>query len=308
MHLVPPAVIDAAGAGRLGLGMDEKFLHIDGAHVPLGKIVSVDALLSRLDADRLTGGFVAVPPTLFRAVQADSDRRYWAELVNDSLAEVVRCHEGRLLGMAFVPAEDPNLATQLVRELDDDWAGVTLGTELSGRRLHQPEYDKLWAAITERRLPVLLHPGHPPDPRLDEFYLTNLVGYPMETTLAAAHLVFGGVLERHPNLDIILSHGGAAVVSLVGRWQVGVDTDRPGVPKLPLEPLEYVRRFYVDTVVHSSAYIDFLVEVLGIERLLLSSDWPFPMGTREAEDSIGHLPLEDRLRIRDGTVKGLFGL
>jgi len=302
MHLVPPAVIDAAKAGRFGLGQDEKTLHVDRARVPLGKIVDVNALLARLDADRLEGGFVAVPPTLFRAEQPDTDRRPWAELVNRSLAEVVAGHPARLRGMAFVPAEDPALATKLVVELGESWAGITLGTELNGRRLHHPEYDQLWDALSERRLPVLLHPGHPPDTRLDEFYLTNLLGYPMESTLAAAHLVFGGVLERYPKLDIILSHGGAAVATLVGRWQRGVETERPGVPKLPREPLEYVRRFYVDTVVHSPAYIDFLIEVLGIDRLLLGSDWPFPMGSSTAETDLGHLGKRARHAIRNTNV------
>lgn len=306
MHLVPPAVIAAAKAARFDLGRDERTLHIDRARVPLGKIVDVDALLARLDADRLAGGFVAIPPTLFRAEQADAQRETWAHLVNESLAELVAGQGRRLYGLAFVPAEDPALATRLVAELDDSWAGVTLGTELNGRRLHQPEYDQLWAALSERSLPVLLHPGHPPDPRLDQFYLTNFLGYPYETTLAAAQMVFGGVLERHPKLDVILSHGGAAMATLAGRWQLGAATDRPGVPKLPREPLEYLRRFYVDTVVHSNAYIDFLIDTLGLDRLLLGSDWPFPMGTASAEADIGHLDEATRLEIRVGNVEQVF--
>ena len=307
MHLVPPAVITAAKAGRYDLGIDERTLHIDRARVPLGKIVNVDALVERLDADRLAGGFVAIPPTLFRAEQPDSRRETWARLVNDSLAELLASHTGRLFGLAFVPAEDPLLAARLVAELDASWAGVTLGTELNGGRLHQLEYDPLWAVLAERRLPVLLHPGHPPDPRLDEFYLTNFLGYPYETTLAAAHMVFGGVLERHPELDVILSHGGAAMATLAGRWQLGAATDRPGVPKLPREPFEYVRRFYVDTVVHSQAYIDFLIDTLGLDRLLLGSDWPFPMGTSRAEADIEHLDDATRSAVREGNVERVFG-
>lgn len=306
MHLVPPAVISAARAGRFDLGIDERSLQIDRARVPLGKIVSVDALLARLDSDRLTGGFVAIPPTLFRAEQPEAQRPTWADLVNDSLGELLAGHSGRLFGLAFVPAEDPDLATRLVTELDDSWAGVTLGTELNGRRLHQSEYDRLWDALAERRLPVLLHPGHPPDPRLDEFYLTNLLGYPYETTLAAAHLVFGGALERHPDLDVILSHGGAAVATLAGRWQLGAATDRPGVVKLQREPFEYVRRFYVDTVVHSADYIDFLVGTVGADRLLLGSDWPFPMGTARADADIDHLDEKSRHAIRVTNVERVF--
>lgn len=307
MHLVPPAVVSAARAGRLGLALGEKTLLIDRARVPLGKIVDVDALIARLDQDGLVGGFVAVPPTLFRAQQPDSDRREWAELVNDSLGEMIAAHPQRLRGMAFVPAEDPALATRLVEELDGSWAGVTLGTELNGRRLHLSEYDQLWDALAQRDLPVLLHPGHPPDERLGEFYLTNLIGYPMETTIAAAHMIIGGVLERHERLKVVLSHGGAALATLVGRWQRGVDTDRPGVPKLARPALEYARRFYVDTVVHSNAYIDFLIATLGVDRLLLGSDWPFPMGTSAAEVDVSHLDEATRRQIRGENVQRVFG-
>lgn len=289
MHLVPPAVVAVAREGAFGLSLEDHALRVDGERVPLGKIVDASALVARLDEDDLEGGLIAVPPGLFRPHQPDRDRREWARLVNDGLAEVLSEHGGRLRGMAFLPIEDPALAAELADGLDESWAGVTFGTVLGGRKLHWPEYEELWQVLERRRLPVLLHPGHPADPRLDEFYLTNLLGYPFETTLAAANLVFGGVLDRYPGLDILLSHGGAAVAALVGRWDRGVATRRPSVPQLPRAPLDYVRRFYVDTVTHSPAYVDFLVVTLGSDRLVLGSDWPFPMGTDSAQDAIDHL-------------------
>lgn len=308
MHLVPPAVVAAAREGAFGLAVEGQKLRVGDARVPLGRIVDVSALVARLDADGLEGGLVAVPPGLFRASQPDRERRDWAELVNNGLAELLASHPSRLRGMAFLPIEDPWLAAELADGLDERWAGVTFGTELNGRRLHQPEYDELWQVLSRRRLPVLLHPGHPPDPRLDEFYLTNLLGYPVETTVAAAHLVFGGVLDRHPDLVVLLSHGGAAVATLAGRWDRGAATKRPGVPQLPRAPLDYVRRFYVDTVTHSPAYIDFLVEALGADRLLLGSDWPFPMGTDAAEDCIGHLPPHLLEAVRSRNVSRIFNM
>ena len=307
MHLIPPAVVEAARAGRFGLSIEQQRMRVGRSRAPLGKINDVTALIARLDADRLVGGFVALPPLLFRADQPGAQRRAWAEFVNESLAAVIADHPGRLHGLAFLPAEDPVLAVSLLDALSDDWAGVTFGTELNGGRFHRPEYDRLWGALAQRRLPVLLHPGHPPDERLDEFYLTNLLGYPMETTLAAAHLVFGGVLERHPKLDVVLSHGGAAVATLVGRWQLGVDTQRPGVPSLRRDIIDLVRRFHVDTVVHSPAYVDFLIAVLGPERLVLGSDWPFPMGTGAAEEGLEHVAPQNLRSIREANVRELFG-
>ncbi len=308
MHLVPPGIVAAARAGRFGMDVDEKTLAVGKARVPLGKIVNVEALLARLDADRLEGGFVAVPPGLFRADQPHQQRRDWAEFVNAAMGELMAAHSTRLRGLAFLPAEDPALAAQLATELDGSWAGVTFGTQLNGGRFHEPKYEVLWSALEEHGLPVLLHPDHPADPRLEEFYLTNLLGYPHETTVAAAHIVLGGVLERHPNLRILLSHGGAAVATLAGRWQRGATMKRPGVPQLRLGPLEYVKRFYFDTVVHSRPYIDFLIDTVGVDRLLLGSDWPFPMGTDAAEDDVGHLSDEARGAIRVGNVERVFGV
>jgi aminocarboxymuconate-semialdehyde decarboxylase len=307
MHLVPPGVVAAAAAGRFGMAVDGTTLRVGAAHVPVGRITDVAALLSRLDDDGLEGSFVAVPPPLFRADGSEDDRRAWADLLNAALAEVVASAPDRLRGLAFVPAEDPALATRLVQELDGAWAGVTLGTELGERRFHEPAFDGLWEALTTRDLPVLLHPGSPQDRRLDDFYLSNLLGYPLETTIAAAHLVLGGVLERHPALKVILSHGGGAVAALVGRWSRGMATQRPGVPQLPADPLTYVRRFFVDTVTHSPAYLEFLITALGIDQILLGSDWPFPMGTASAAEGLGAMSESERTAVTVTNVVRVFG-
>jgi len=96
-----------------------------------------------------------------------------------------------------------------------------------------------------------------------------------EATIAAAHLVFAGVMHRFPGLNIILAHGGGCVAALCGRWQRGAITDRPGVPDLALKPIDAVRRFYVDSLVHSPAYLRAIAELIGEDKILLGSDWPF---------------------------------
>src|SRR4029077_7381654 len=123
---------------------------------------------------------------------------------------------------------------------------------------------------------VLVHPVDAPDARLARYRLTHLLGFPYETALAAACLVFGGVLARHPGVRFCLAHAGGATAALAGRWQHGYDVRRPGIGELELEPREALRRVAVDSVAHSP-------EVLALARttfgeVLTGSDWPYPLG------------------------------
>jgi aminocarboxymuconate-semialdehyde decarboxylase len=114
-------------------------------------------------------------------------------------------------------------------------------------------------------------------------------------------------MQRFPDLNIILAHGGGCVAALCGRWQRGVTTNRPGIPALELSPIEAVRRFYVDSLVHSAAFLDTIIKTIGENRVLLGSDWPFPMGAPNADHDLGHLDAVLRRRIRKTNAEEAFG-
>jgi aminocarboxymuconate-semialdehyde decarboxylase len=280
---------------------------ISGARVPLDGLGSVDKLLARLDSDGLHGGIVAVPPPLFRAELPERDRASYVRAINDSLLEKIEKSRSRLRPLAYLPTERPELAARLADELDARWAGVIIGTGTTVHGYADPHFNDLWAVLSHRELPVLLHPSEAQDPRLRPFYLTNLLGNPFETTLAAAQLVFGDVPGRYPSLKFILSHGGGAVCALAGRWQRGYDVQRPGVGRPSMSPIEAVRTFYVDSVVYQAAQLDAIVSLLGIGRLLLGSDWPFPMGAPAADYDIGHLDERLLQTIRSENPERVFG-
>lgn len=306
-HLIPAALLTEETAERFGMDVRGERLRVRETTVPLGSITDHAALVRWIQRNQLEGAVVSPPPPLFRPDLAGGERRAWVALVNETLADACQSSSGCLTPLAYLPAEEPTLATKLVAELDDRWAGVTLGTDLAGRTYADPAYEPLFASLAERRLPAFVHPGHAPDPRLRSFYLTNLLGNAYETTLAAAHLVLGGVLDRHPTLQVILAHGGGAVAMLAGRWQRGHDTARPGLGKLEQQPLEAVRRLYVDTLVHSPAALDLLVAVLGREHLLLGTDWPFPMGADTAKAAMAGLSPELRHLARTDSPRRVFG-
>jgi len=307
-HLIPKGLIGAVERdGVYGMSLGAGKLCICGHGVPLHPICEAERLVERVTSDGLDGAIVSVPPPLFRPALSAADRRAYAELVNASLLEGCRPHAPLLRPLAYLPAEDPQLAAEIAAVLGREWAGVVIGTELLGRSYASSEYRDLWRLLESRDLPIFVHPGSTSDPRLDPFYLGNLLGNPVETTIVAAQLVFGGVLADFPQLKFILAHGGGTLAALAGRWQRGFATKRPGVPDLALPPIEAVRRLYVDSVVHGESYATLLIDVIGEDRILLGSDWPFPMGTDSADAGLAGFGPQIARRIREDNPRRVFG-
>ena len=307
-HLIPPAILKAADNGAFSMRLEPDRLHICGHGVPLEPIQNAGKLAERIESDKLNAAIVSVPPPLFRPDLQSEARKDYAREINDGLFEGCAQHPGRLLPLAYLPAEDPEMAADIAASLSDDWTGVVMGTELGALNYSSPAYDVLWQTLSEQALTVFLHPGSSPDARLAEFYLSNLLGNPVETTIAVAHLVFANVMKRFPKLNIVLAHGGGCIAALAGRWQRGLDSRRPGVNADMSPPAEALRRFYVDTIVHSPAFLKNVMEVIGEDKIVLGSDWPFPMGARTAEDDIGHLDEALRRRIRKDNALAAFGI
>jgi aminocarboxymuconate-semialdehyde decarboxylase len=306
-HILPPAVVTAGARGAFGMLASSDTLTICAHGLALYPLTEVNKLIDRVKSDRLDGAIVSVPPPLFRPDLSEADCRDYAKLVNDGLYEACRDHAGVLRPLAYLPIEAPEVAAGIAATLDGRWAGAVMGTEGNDVSYASERLDLLWRILSERKLPLFIHPGSTPDKRLDPFYLTNLLGNPVETTIAASHLVFAGVMQRYPGLNIILAHGGGCVAALCGRWQRGAATKRPGISKLSLEPLKAVRRFYVDSLVHSPTYLETVIVTVGENRVLLGSDWPFPMGAPSAEHDLGHLDEKLRLRIRKINAEEAFG-
>ena len=157
-----------------------------------------------------------------------------------------------------------------------------IGSNVNGKNLDDPSFEPLWAAAAELDAFMMIHPGNVAGAdRLRSYYLGNLIGNPLDTTIAAACLIFGGVLERHPTLNFVMVHGGGFIPYQGGRWVHGWQV-RPE-PKVHLKhsPEPYLDRFLYDTILHSKAALEFLIASVGAERVFLGSDYPYDMGTVE---------------------------
>ncbi len=289
-HAVLPSSLGAAGeAGpELGTAPDGTPFYRVGDYVLRGVRYAGSAFMDpavRLAAMDAAGIAVQLlspnPLTYFPRLEIPAAVRYAREH-NDALAELVRAHPGRLLGAAQLPVQDVGAA---VAELDRSVTSLGLRAAYvdtdPGRTLDDPAMDDLYAAAVDLDVPVFVHPsplgaaGPPDDPRLRRFDLDLLLGFAYDETLAVAALLFGGVLERHPRLDVCVSHGGGAIAFLAGRFASAVAAPRPWVPRaLRDEGFDvHLRRLWLDTHVHGTGALELLVRVAGTDRLVLGTNF-----------------------------------
>jgi aminocarboxymuconate-semialdehyde decarboxylase len=252
------------------------------------------------------------PPQCYYAVPPDIAVRA-AQLVNDGIAEFVGRKPDRLKGFGSVPMPDPGEAAKelerCVKTLG--FKGVQILTNVNGAELSSPAFGPLWKKAEELGALVVIHPnGFTHAARLSRFYFNNVIGNPLETTIALHYLIFDGVLERHPNLKILAVHGGGYLASYAGRidhaW--GARSDSHG--DLPHPPTTYLRRIYFDTVVFTPHQLRELVRLYGADHVLMGTDYPFDMADY---DPVGHvcgsdLDAESVAAICGGNVKRLLDL
>jgi len=265
-----------------------------GVPLPLARSqYEVSDRLTEMDAAGISHHAVSLPPFLFCST-AD-DPAFVAEIVaqgNDQLADHVALAPGRLVGLGSVPLGWPGAAEEARRCLDHlGMAGVTIGSQGGGRDLDDPVNEDLWALLAERGVLVFLHPSGVPDARRQrDFYLAQLVGYPMETALAVARLIFGGVLERH-RLTLCLAHGGGCLPALRGRMNMGW-RNKEVARTTPLPPGDYADRLYYDTAVFSATLLNRLVADVGAGQVLLGSDFPFELADASPRGSVSELGID----------------
>lgn len=243
------------------------------------KFIDIDARLKDMDAS----GVDVQALSLSVPMAYWGDRPFNAKLARDWNASASRAyqrHPTRFVVLATLPMLN---AADAIDELEraaqlPGVRGVYMGTNIDNRDLDDPRFAPVFARIEQLGLPVFLHPQQTVGgARLGDFYLSNLLGNPFDTAIAGSHLILGGVLDRYPTLEITLPHAGGALPILVGRLDAGW-TVRPETRRLAQKPSSYLRRFSYDTVSHSGPVLNFLIENVGVDRLVLGSDYCFDMG------------------------------
>jgi aminocarboxymuconate-semialdehyde decarboxylase len=239
---------------------------------------------------------------------------YWAppdlglaltRLHNDEIAKIVRAHPDRFVGFAAVPLQAPALAiAELERAADLGLRGIGIGSNVHGRPLDHEDFWPFYARAEALDLPIFIHPINPlGQPGIHDYRLDLIVGFPMDTTIAAVRLIYGGVLERFPRLRLCLAHLGGALPFLRERVVIGYQVGAifgAGI-KITKSPEAYLERFWLDSVSYYDPAMLCGTAAVGVDRIVMGSDAPFAVGdlARSVESirALTFLPLADRERI-----------
>ncbi|MDY0911173.1 amidohydrolase family protein [Microbacterium sp. CFBP9034] len=276
----PELVAEAADLERRRNGVES--LQASGAMIGarIPRLTDVAARLAAMDEQGVDRQWVSVSPNHFYPWAPEGLAVWVAMETNRLIADHVAQAPDRLIGLGVVPLQHPE---RVVEYLDDavlgrGLAGVEISSFAGDVELSDERLEPFWARAAELGCVVFLHPfGCSLDERLDRFYLSNTVGQPTENAVALSHLIFSGVLDRHPGLKIVVAHGGGYLPFAIGRsdraWHV-----RPEARRCEHAPSTYLRRLWFDTVVHDPLALRHLVDAAGASRVLLGSDFPFDMG------------------------------
>jgi aminocarboxymuconate-semialdehyde decarboxylase len=255
----------------------------------------VDLRLAYMDELRIDKQLLLAPPFVFFYWSNSSEAQILMALVNDGIAAAAQHPSGRMLGFGSVMLQDISGSireSERIKKLG--LLGVEVGSNVNGLGLDDASLFDFYEALQSLDLALFIHPHNVAgQERMGEYHLRNLLGFPLDTTLAAAQLIFTGVLDRFPRLRICLGQAGGFLPYIIGRLDAGFHA-RPECRRyIDQPPSSYLSRFYYDTIIHSAHSSGFLIETVGPERVMLGSDFPFDMSAKspiaevQANSSIG---------------------
>ena len=269
------------------------------------------------DMDRMGVDIQALsvaPPQYYYWADPRLGRRL-ARMQNDHVAALVSGHPDRFVGLATVPLQDVDAA---IAELEHSVAelglrGVEICTNVNGLDLDDRRFRPFFAAVADLNVVILLHPhGFTQGERLMDYYLTNVIGNPLESTLAVTRIIHGGVLEELPALKLCVVHGGGYLPFYASRMDHAWEQRPEGrrlIPDRP--PSAYLRQVYVDCLVYDEAHLGFLVQQMGTNRVVVGTDYPYDMGFYDPVglvEKTASLSADDRRQILGDTAATLLKL
>jgi aminocarboxymuconate-semialdehyde decarboxylase len=299
--VIPKRIVDAiiADPNRFkarieGVGATRKVVHDQGYVYPLfDEFHEIESKLESMDRKGLDVAVISPAPPLFY-YWADADLAlHVAKLVNDGVAEMVAAKPQRLRGMASVPMQHPDAA---VAELERVHAlhrfkAVEIGTSIEGAQLAEDRFRPLLRRAAELGMFVFAHPYYVGSKAgLESYYLTNLIGNPLDTTVMLANLMFSGALDELPELKIVLAHGGGFTPYQIGRLVHGHKVRGETHSRSKSSPAHLIKRIYFDSLVFEPKALRYLIDLVGADRICIGTDSPFDMQDTAPSETIGAVP------------------
>lgn len=247
---------------------------------------------------------------------------YWAKaqdglaisrFLNDDIASTVNAHPGKFVGLATVPLQDTSLAVkELERCMSNGFRGVQIGSNINNLNLHEKQFDEFFATCESLGAAVLVHPWQMMgQEHMGRYWLPWLVGMPAEISRAICSMIFGGVFDRYNKLRVCFAHGGGSFLPTIGRIEHGWDC-RPDLVAVdnPNNPRDYLGRFWVDSHVCDHKMLQYVIDLVGADKVIQGSDYPFPLGEAVPGELVRTAPLaqQEKEAIMGSGPKAWLGL
>jgi aminocarboxymuconate-semialdehyde decarboxylase len=322
-HFIPEELVDLidSGHGPSGLSVDRRpdkdplIVHDNGLRYPALRIFrETGARLEYMDEQGIDVSVISIVPSLFLYWLEPAETAAACRLLNDAVGRMAAESGGRVAAMAAVPLNDPPAAAEELRRAHAELGvvGVEIGASVEATQLDDPELDVFFAAASELGLPVMVHPYvsmiAAPDAATSGFHLGNVIGNPVETFIAGCRLLVGGVFDRHPDLRVLLVHGGGALPYQIGRLEHAYEVREETSSVAGKPPLSYLDNLRFDSAVFDRRALQHLLALAGPERVLFGSDLPFDMGDGSALRLGEWADAETAGRVLGLNASELFGL
>jgi len=237
-----------------------------------------------------------------------------ARFLNDDIAETVRKYPKNYIGLGSIPMQDTNLAIQELERCKNElgFPGIQIGSNINDLNLSEEQFFPIFEACQDLGMAIMVHPWNMMGKEyMEKYWLPWLVGMPAETSRAICSMIFGGVFERLPNLRVNFSHAGGSFLPTIGRVEHGYNC-RPDLVAVdnPINPRDYLGRFWVDCITHDPKMLQYIIDMVGVNRVTLGSDYPFPLGDLEIGKFIEDMDLsqDERQSIYSGSTLEWLGM
>lgn len=311
-HAIPTQVLDLFGRNpAYGVQLVDGEWH-GPHHVPFvvaDAFCDPNAKLAEMDRAGVDIAVLSAPPPLFFYEIAAEASAELCEAANEGLRRFCAQNSDRFRWLAHLPMQAPELAADAYcRAVESGASGAALGTSIAGQRLDHDSYATFWRTAESVGRPVLLHPAfNQAHAALDDWYLQNAIGNPLETTVAVERLLCAGVLHRHPGLRLILLHAGGYLPYQLGRL-LHARSARPELARAPEDLAAPLTQLYFDTITHDPDALEYLVRKVGAQHVVLGTDLPFDMGVRRPLVMLRKLFDDETLRtITEANPQALLG-
>jgi len=278
------------------------------------KLTSIEQRLSDMNKMGIDVQAISTSPSqYFYRIEPELGRQT-SRVINERLAEIVSLHPDRFVALATLPMQEPEFALQELEYCMKEFGfrGMEIGTNIRKAELSDPRFENLWARAEELGAVIFLHPsGFTDTSRLKEHFLTNVIGNPLDTTVALAHIVYGGVLERYPKLKFVAAHGGGYMGHYPARMDHAYRVRPECHDHITRPPSYYMKKIYYDTMVFGEAQLEHLVKLWGEGHVVIGTDYPYDMGYYKPVDFIERtksLTRKQKDAILGGNAAKLLGL